>query len=136
MVGWMKLDLIEAKSLRIERVQLRWVFVGLSAEVEQVAGGPAPAEGGQGGGILKSAIGRNGSLQRQIAGIEIDVNVRRRLVCFFVAVECSGHDACSRYRSPEETAPSGICPQPIAYAHAGYGLPVEQEVPGLVPGRN
>ncbi len=80
MVGGMILDHVAAEPLGVERVQLGQVLVGEPRLFEHVGGAPAPPERGEHQGFVRSPIGRDRFLERLIARVEIDIEIRGRLV--------------------------------------------------------
>src|SRR5215831_14891855 len=71
---------VAAEALRVEGLELRRVLIGRARKLEHLGRAPVPAEGRERRGVAPAAVGRDRIRKRPIAGVEVDVHIRRRLV--------------------------------------------------------
>ncbi|MNY10243.1 hypothetical protein D3C86_1432060 [compost metagenome] len=87
MIGGMKGHLVDAAAVAVVGVQHRRHAVGLHAPVDDLGRAAAGAQGGQPRLMLRPAAAAHGVQQRPVAGEQVDVLQRRRLVGHLVGVQ-------------------------------------------------
>ncbi|MNT18028.1 hypothetical protein D3C72_1532100 [compost metagenome] len=87
MIGRVKPHLVNAAAIAVVRVQHRRDAVGLNAPVDDLGRAAAGAQRGQPGLVLLAACATHSVEQGPVAGEQVDVLQRRRLVGHFMGVQ-------------------------------------------------